>query len=290
MIQREFIPGSNWLYFKLYTGFKSADNVLTGHLYPVLTALYGQQSIEDFFFIRYLDPDPHIRLRLRIGDSGRYAAVFEAMHRSLSACMADGLLSRVVCDTYRRELERYGERTMELSESLFCIDSRHVLRLLDALRHDDSPEQVRWQVSLRLLDDLLHAAGQDVAACCQLLEKIGRSFMAEFKCDRQPYSKQLNDKYRASRRQVEQVMDRGGLQPGLEDILDSRRKELEPVFRQIDQEVGQSGLEVSLDRLLTSYMHMTMNRWFRSRNRVYELVIYNFLARYYKSVLARPKQ
>lgn len=289
-MQRELIPGSGWLYFKLYTGFKSADNVLTGHLYPVLTVLLRDRSIEDFFFIRYLDPDPHIRLRLRIGDSSRYAAVFEAMHRSLSACMADGLLSKVMCDTYRRELERYGENTMELSESLFCIDSRHILGLLGELQHVDSPEQVRWQISLRLLDDLLEAAGYDIAARSQLLERVGRSFMEEFMCDRQPYSKQLNDKYRASRPLIEQVMDQGSLQPPLDGYLDDRRKELASVLRQIDELDRQGALQVPVDRLLASYMHMTMNRWFRSKNRVYELVIYNFLARYYKSVQAKGKR
>lgn len=290
MIQREFIPGSNWLYFKLYTGFKSADTVLISRLYPVLMALRNNREIKDFFFIRYFDPDPHIRLRLRIYGSDRYTTIFEAMYRSLSICMAEGLLNNVMCDTYRRELERYGENTMELSELFFCIDSRHILGLLDKLQHFDSPEQVRWQISLRLLDDLSEAAGYDIVTRSRLMEKISRSFITEFMCDKQPYSGQLNNKYRVSKPLIEHVMRRGSLPAVLENRLDSRKKELEPIFQQIDEMNRQSRLQVPLDRLLTSYMHMTMNRWFRSKNRVYELVIYNFLARHYKSVIARQKR
>ena len=32
---------------------------------------------------------------------------------------------------------------------------------------------------------------------------------------------------------------------------------------------------------------MTMNRWFRSRNRLHELVIYNFISKHYDSMYAR---
>ena len=40
---------------------------------------------------------------------------------------------------------------------------------------------------------------------------------------------------------------------------------------------------------LTSMIHMTMNRWFRSKNRLHELVIYDFLSRYYISEIAKNK-
>jgi hypothetical protein len=47
--------------------------------------------------------------------------------------------------------------------------------------------------------------------------------------------------------------------------------------------------EVDLNDLITSYIHMMMNRSFRSRQRIHELVLYDFLYRYYKSVIARPR-
>ena len=66
MIQRKFIPGSQWLYFKIYTGVKTADEVLAHTIRPFLRELYAERWIDGSFFIRYNDPDFHIRLRLHI--------------------------------------------------------------------------------------------------------------------------------------------------------------------------------------------------------------------------------
>ena len=48
-------------------------------------------------------------------------------------------------------------------------------------------------------------------------------------------------------------------------------------------------LAVSVDNLLISYIHMFMNRLFRSKQRLHEMVIYGFLFRYYRSQLAQSK-
>lgn len=57
MIQRKFIPGSQWLYFKIYTGVKTADEVLAHTIRPFLRELYAERWIDGSFFIRYNDPD-----------------------------------------------------------------------------------------------------------------------------------------------------------------------------------------------------------------------------------------
>ena len=46
-------------------------------------------------------------------------------------------------------------------------------------------------------------------------------------------------------------------------------------------------LQVSIRSLLESLIHMTMNRWFKSKNRQYEMVVYDFLFRYYTSKIKR---
>ncbi|MCL2738922.1 MAG: hypothetical protein FWE30_05695, partial [Bacteroidales bacterium] len=44
-----------------------------------------------------------------------------------------------------------------------------------------------------------------------------------------------------------------------------------------------------LNALLSSYTHMMMNRWFRSKQRMHEAVVYDFLLKYYKYRSARNK-
>ena len=49
------------------------------------------------------------------------------------------------------------------------------------------------------------------------------------------------------------------------------------------------GSPLFIQKSLPSYIHMTMNRLWADKNRMYELVIYDFLVRYYKSYIAREK-
>ncbi|MDR0295220.1 MAG: hypothetical protein LBH91_03380 [Prevotellaceae bacterium] len=41
--------------------------------------------------------------------------------------------------------------------------------------------------------------------------------------------------------------------------------------------------------MLSSYIHMTLNRLFRTQQRMHELVMYDYLFRYYTSMQARQK-
>src|SRR5690606_28834154 len=62
-ITRAFAPGSEWLYAKLYTGNATADHVLCA-VRPAIDAALGSGAADSWFFIRYADPDWHVRLRL----------------------------------------------------------------------------------------------------------------------------------------------------------------------------------------------------------------------------------
>jgi thiopeptide-type bacteriocin biosynthesis protein len=48
-------------------------------------------------------------------------------------------------------------------------------------------------------------------------------------------------------------------------------------------------LEIPLNKLLGSYIHMMINRLFRSKQRLSEMVIYDMLRRYYSSLIAKVK-
>ena len=61
--QRTFFIGSNWLYYKFYTGPKTADVVLTELVKPVGEKFIKQQKLDHWFFIRYADPQKHLRVR-----------------------------------------------------------------------------------------------------------------------------------------------------------------------------------------------------------------------------------
>ncbi len=205
MIRRKFIPGSRWLYFKIYTGIKTADEVATRTLLPLLRELYEAKLIDDWFFIRYTDPDFHLRLRLLVARPEHYAAIFARIGSSVEPLVDNGAVVKVVCDTYVREIERYGAGTMEAVERLFGIDSRAVLELLDRVAEEpaDRRETVRWQLALLLLDDAMTAFGREPEEKLRLFSNMAGNFKQEFGFTSHPFTRQINDKYRRYRAEIE---------------------------------------------------------------------------------------
>jgi len=62
---RRFAPGSPWLYVKLYGGITNAEAVLRDTVWPFAQEVRAEGLASQFFFIRYADPDNHVRVRFR---------------------------------------------------------------------------------------------------------------------------------------------------------------------------------------------------------------------------------
>src|SRR6185436_7859592 len=62
--QRVFVPGSEWLYARLYTGHSGVDRLLTGPIDQLVDELTQEGAIDRWFFLRYADPDPEWHLRV----------------------------------------------------------------------------------------------------------------------------------------------------------------------------------------------------------------------------------
>lgn len=292
MIRRKFIPGSRWLYFKIYTGIKTADEVATRTLLPLLRELYEAKLIDDWFFIRYTDPDFHLRLRLLVARPEHYAAIFARIGSSVEPLVDNGAVVKVVCDTYVREIERYGAGTMEAVERLFGIDSRAVLELLDRVAEEpaDRRETVRWQLALLLLDDAMTAFGREPEEKLRLFSNMAGNFKQEFGFTSHPFTRQINDKYRRYRAEIEKGLSVREPFAAYEPVLRRRRAELERVAAEILRIKDEDAAPPSTDELLGSIAHMTMNRWFRTGNRQFELVVYDFLSKYFESSVARTNR
>ena len=103
-------------------------------------------------------------------------------------------------------------------------------------------------------------------------------------------SKQINDKYRRYRADIEKALSDREMFTDYDAILQPRKSEIGKVAAEISR-IQSSGLAVpTIDELLGSISHMTMNRWFRTNNRQFELVIYDFLTKYFESAIARTKR
>lgn len=289
--QRSFMIGDSWLYYKIYTGYKTADRILTEVIAPLMQELLDKKVIEKWFFLRYSDPRFHIRIRLHFKDSASLMPVITAMNEKLAWFIKEELIWKVQLDEYHRELDRYGSDTIEDAESIFFHDSLFVVKLLSKIEGHEG-EQLRWFFGFRGIDSLLDSFGYSLHQKLSLMEMVKASFAREFGMSRL-LKKQLDEKYREVRKKIdyylsESLKEDQGLEPLLRLLKERALNMASIAFRLRKLEIEQS-LGKSLDEIVASYIHMFMNRLFRSQNRKYELVLYDFIYRAYNSQVARLK-
>ena len=124
-------PSSDWLFVKLYSAPDNVNRLLGGPIGDLLEMGEDSGLARRWFFLRYADPDPHLRIRWQGDPDVLMRHLMPHVAVLASQLIESGHLSRFVIDTYERELERYGgPRGTEVSESIFHADSRSVHRLL----------------------------------------------------------------------------------------------------------------------------------------------------------------
>ena len=304
--QRFFEPGSEWCYLKIYAGYKAIENILTEIVRPFIVEMLQQQKIDRFFFIRYADPTPHLRLRMRnsAAQGSHSLQLLDGLHQSLHPLIANGQVSRLVVDTYVREIERYGDTTMDLSEQLFFHDSVATLDFLDMIAGSEG-EIIRWQMALVSVDSLLDDFGYSLAGNSNMLKYLSAGYFREFNQNKKEsesqLSRSLNDKYRDDYPTISRIMTRSGLPEELGPALACYRQRslnnsavVEEIRTAVAQQPGLTDRSNRNDRpiseLLPSYIHMAINRLFVSRQRTHELIVYHYLNKYYDSQLRRRDQ
>jgi thiopeptide-type bacteriocin biosynthesis protein len=281
---RRFVIGSEWLYVKIYCGTSSAEKILKTIIRPLTHELVEEGVIDKWFFLRYSDPEYHIRIRFHhASDKDFWKTVLERLYAAMQNDLENGLAYKIQTDTYEREIERYGAATMELSEDIFYYDSEAVIDTIDLLEGEEG-EQYRWLLAARGIDMLLQDAGYTLPAKADLLKRMQQSFFHEFGGDK-ALQNQLNDKHREHMRQLASFLDpKQDSENGIEEVtaiftLRSMRT---------TNALQASGLPVH--EQLSSYIHMFLNRMLLSNQRKHELVIYHCLNRYYDSQIAIQKK
>ncbi|PSL50295.1 thiopeptide-type bacteriocin biosynthesis protein [Chitinophaga niastensis] len=294
VVERFFAPGSEWLFVKIYAGNKTLESILVNIIKPLAEKALQENVIDKWFFIRFNDPEGHLRVRFHC--SGNGMEILQALNREITPLIALGQVVRMTTDTYIREIERYGETTMEGSEGLFFTDSVAVTDFLDLISGDEG-EQLRWQMAIYSIDRLLDDFDYSLPEKQQLINGISNSFFREFnnnnKRDAHRLEKSLNDKYRRHYTSVCRMLMPGDIPEELTAAITCfknrsalHQADVSAIKQQVLQEKYPAAV---LNRLLTSYIHMCMNRLFLSRQRMHELVIYHYLKKFYDSMIAREK-
>jgi thiopeptide-type bacteriocin biosynthesis protein len=247
-------PGSDWLFAKLYCPRAFEDDLLTGPVGEFGQEVLATGAVDDWFFIRYADPDPHLRLRFR-GNPGRLTR--EILPHFCA--WANGLLSEDLCtrwcfDTYDRELERYGGTAgTAAAEAIFGADSRAVIEMLRLMR-EGLLEIDLTSLAVLSIDDLLAGLGSnEVSRLRWYRERVTSRAMA-------------GDEYRLRKNLLRPLLSdpefirtqRGG--DALAQVLAARRGTLAEIGSRLDALAETEKLFQPKNALLRSYVHLHCNR------------------------------
>jgi thiopeptide-type bacteriocin biosynthesis protein len=196
------------------------------------------------------------------------------------------MISKFQTDTYFRELERYGNKTIDETESFFFFDTQSTLLMLNQIEGDEG-ETYRWHFACLAVDFLLNDFGFSEKGKLELMDRLQQGFGQEFGMNTQ-LKVQLDDKFRKERQQIRAFMLRSNdLYEPFYQILEQRSKNTKDIIERINDLKSKSELNIELNDMVSSYIHMMLNRIFKSKQRLNEMVIYSLLYRFYKSEIAR---
>jgi thiopeptide-type bacteriocin biosynthesis protein len=282
MTKRTFIIGDEWLYFKVYTGYKTADTLLTDTIFPLSQYFLNEQWIAHWFFIRYSDPQFHLRIRFHVTNNENIVQVIYHFNKTIQDYVSQDLVWKIQTDTYQREIERYGIETMELSEKLFYLSSEMICKTI-AMNTVKQDENLRWQLGLKMIDALLNDFDYTLQEKRDLLNTLQENFGKEFGINTD-FRRQFGQKYRTEKQRIEKILDKNSEQE--DEYVDLFKPIIEnsEASKSIIEEIIRSKKQ---EDLLSSYIHMTLNRLFRTQQRTHELILYDYLFRYYNSLIER---
>ncbi|QIH33433.1 lantibiotic dehydratase [Sphingobacterium sp. DR205] len=279
--QSIYALGSEWIYVKIYCGIRCAENLLMDSIPKLIQTLKDKNLLKKWFFIRYKDPAPHLRLRFQVDSPDKFASIVRLVNEIYSCKLSDHSIFNIQFDTYKREIERYTPEYMELSEQLFHKESEFVLSTITQTPTSSD----RWNICLKYMDGLLNHASLTLLEKNAFAEEMRSVFAREFGNDKSK-EKKLNQIFREKKANIELTIST--------ELSNSNIIIPLQHFKVISKKIGceEISADAILDKkssLLSSYIHMFINRLYPSDQRLYEYVFYHLLNNYYQMLIGKRK-
>jgi thiopeptide-type bacteriocin biosynthesis protein len=285
-------PGSDWLYIKLYGGVATLDEILAQTLGPIVRSALTSGAAAQWFFIRYSDPQEHLRIRFHGRPDDLREKILPAIFAAFDPIVSSGRIWKMQLDTYEREIERYGGlEAAALAERIFFADSQAVVEILEAISGEKDLD-LRWRVGLLGIDGLLTDFGLDLDEKLKLAERLRDVFHREFGSGLE-LKRELGDRFRKHKRNLETLMNPAQMENDefkfARDILGRRAQMIRQVANGLPSALGDGNMAAKRPEFLNACVHLHVNRLMRSSGRQYELVLYDFLSRIYDGKMARAR-
>lgn len=125
----KYLPGEEWFYLKLYCSRGSMLKIIRKEILLLLNDLHSKGYVKRFHYLYYMDPSPHIRLRLKVTSEYTQNILMDWTKSLLDR----SILKKVSYDTFYPELGRYGgEALYSTCEYYFMISSLIAIDFLNS--------------------------------------------------------------------------------------------------------------------------------------------------------------
>ncbi|MDR6761955.1 thiopeptide-type bacteriocin biosynthesis protein [Flavobacterium sp. 2755] len=275
----KLFPDKSSLYFKIYIKNEHVDKIFIEKIFYLLSGLVQQKKCDYYFYIRYKDPDYHFRIRLfseKLDIDYIVNCIKEAFKEEIDSFIVD----KIQIDTYERETERYGGAMgIQVSEKMFYYDSVCVLETLLWIEKNDK-EQDKWLIAMQgvhhLFQDFLIAHSDRIKKLEQL-----RDYYYEEVANRSEVNKQVFFFFQENKESMDLYMDPEKFEKLFFTFFKTRSSRNKACI----DDLIQNKISYSVE----NYIHMFLNRFFENNPNQQELIIYDLLIRYYKTVFFKSK-
>jgi len=279
--KRSQLPGNDWLYLKIYCHPARANEILADKLFPLTQKLLADKFISNWFFIKYVDPDFHIRFRVK--HSKAVADIsFNEITNVLNNLVKKKWVSNYQITIYERELERYSIALMEYFENFFY----HSSRLTVAYFKITDPKLTYDDFAFITVEHILKALYINGVERVNFLTGVYESFCIEFKADAK-MKYELDTKFRTLRKKMSDLLTAEvdllttiGLKNEQVGFIDS--------VKVLNKKMTKKPTRLKL-KWAADMIHMHLNRLFIENPRRQEFVVYFLLMKYEKSELAKQQ-
>jgi thiopeptide-type bacteriocin biosynthesis protein len=280
-IRRRLGPGTELVYLKLYSGRTGQDRLIAGPIADLVADARTRALLAGWYFVRYSDPEPHVRLRLMATRSQGPALAALATEWFAPGRPAAGSLQSVVQATHEREIERYGGPAgLLVAERLANIDSDAIVQHLWSGR--ESTPKDRWLLAPWLAKTLLESSGFSLEQIEGIAQNRTDGLCREFRLGVNA-RRAVAREYR--KRQGELLASLAALDADPGPAWRTWRTAVENLCSRLARLDRARKLRRPLPEIAISICHMTLNRLLPADQRLNELVIFAFLVRASKTLL-----
>ena len=208
----------------------------------------------------------HLRFRLQLSDPGdpqQWAMATRHVADMLHPMLSDRTVWKVQMDTYQREIERYGAGGILISEEAFSHDSLLLLSCLEDPMFEEDQE-LRFFAAVKNMEQWLSLFNLSLEERADFCDDMAGAFALQFGPD---VKRRLDLQYRDWKKPIAHFLS---------------GSRFDPAFREREKNLQDLGLPI---KNISSYIHMSMNRWFATEQRLMEYMSYHFCGKYYNQLI-----